>query len=133
MDPLVKQMLNSLKCPVCKGQVDLMDYGNQTRNKKFNYCCVNNWEHYRLFFVHWEPVLRIEYEMVVLYEGRHQYSIWQFENNSTSIFISEVDAENRVLENVDATQFVYNKKLFDFSQTNREKLINRAKTILVFQ
>lgn len=88
-----------------------------------------------MFFVHWEPVLRVEYETVILYEGRWQYRISQFEANTTEIYVSRVDAENRVIEDPDRPPkvFKFQQKLFDFSKTNREKIANRVKTILVFQ
>jgi hypothetical protein len=136
LDPLVKAMLNSLRCPVCGGQVDLVDWKVKSPGRKYNFCCVANWEHYRIFFVHWEPVLRIEYETVVVYEGRHQYWITQYDdngNNNIEIIVSEVDAENRVVDTKKPSRFSYDKKLFDFSKTNRERIVNRVKTILVFQ
>jgi hypothetical protein len=132
LDPLVKAILNSLRCPVCNGQVDLVDWKVKQPEKKYNFCCVNNWEHYRLFFVHWEPVLRIEYETVIVYEGRHRYIVNQYENNSAEILISEVDAENRVIDTKSPKKFSYGQKIFDFSKTNREKIVNRVRTILVF-
>lgn len=135
MDPLVKQTLNALRCPICKGQVDLVDWKQKLPTRKYNFCCVNDWEHYRLFFVHWEPVLRIEYENVRIYEGRHLYDITQFENFSTEIFVFDVDPENRIIssDKKAPAPFTYNKKLFDFSKTNRDKIVNRVRTILVFQ
>ena len=137
MDPLVKIILNSLKCPICQSQIDLLDWKDKRQGKHYNFGCVNNWEHYRLFLVHWEPVLRVEYETVVVYEGRHKYEVSQSENNVTDIFIYNVDPEGRVIEQKDkpgpSSKFSYNKKLFDFSNTNREKVVNRVKTILVFQ
>ena len=138
MDPLVKQTLNALRCPICQSQVDLIDWKIPTSAIKYNFCCATDWEHYRLFFVHWEPVLRVEYETVVIYEGKHQYEIRQTSSNKTFIFVRDVDAENRVIPKsnqglVVAPDFTYDKHLFDFAKTNRDKIVNRAKTILVFQ
>lgn len=135
MDPLVKQTLNTFRCPICKGQVDLLDWKQKGSRYIYNFCCVNEWEHYRLFFVHWEPVLRVEYETVVIYEGRHKYEITQFGTNITEIQIFNVDPENRVIEDPQKkiSKFSYPKHLFDFAQTNRDKILNRVRTILVFQ
>ena len=135
MDPIVKQTLNALRCPICKGQVDLLDWKQKRVPLDYNYCCANDWEHYRLLFVHWEPVLIIKHETVVVYEGRHKYQITQFQNKGTEIFIFDVDLENRVIEDPQKKNpnFSYDKHLFDFSKSNRDKIVNRIKTILVFQ
>lgn len=119
---------------MCHGQIDLVDWTVKQPGRKYNFCCVNDWEHYRIFFIHWESVINfIEYETAVVYEGRHKYEITQ-QNNETHLLIYKVDAENRVIdENEPNANFVYDKHLFDFSKTNREKIVNRVKTILVFQ
>jgi hypothetical protein len=134
LDPLVKQILNGLRCPVCQGQVDLIDWKHS--GKRFNYCCANDYEHYQLWFVHWEPVIRIEHECVIIYEGHHKYIVWQFHGtvDMTHIYTYEIDAECNVLDQPNPTPAtVFNKLLFDFAKTNRENLVNRLKTILVFQ
>jgi hypothetical protein len=107
-----------------------MDWKIKYSIKKYNFCCVNNWEHYCLYLVHWEPIIRIEYEKIIVYEGRYKYEIIR-DDNCTKIFSSNVDIENNVLNN--AKLYSSDKKLFDFSNTNKEKLLNRIKTILVFQ
>lgn len=141
MDPLAKALLNSLKCPICQGQVDLLDWKDRSDGMKYNFCCSSNWEHYRLYFVHWELVPRIEYETVIVYEGRYQYRISQFApdkrfpSERTEIHTFEVDKENRIISSKDKKflpPISFEKKLFNFSQTNREKLMNRVKTIIVF-
>jgi hypothetical protein len=101
---------------------------------------VADWQHYRIWYEHWEGPHRLEKENVIVYEGRHCYEIEQRYNlklpvpfETTELRIYEVDAENRIIDTKKVGLFTYNKKLFDFSQTNREKIINRVKTILVFQ
>lgn len=134
MDPVAKAILNSLKCPICQSRVDLLDWKDRSDGRKYNFCCSSSWEHYRCFFIHWEPVYRIEYETVVVYNGKHQYRITQSEDNKTEILTNEVDAENRVVDKRGGPgKILFNLHLFDFSKTNREKLMNRLKTILVFQ
>ena len=135
MDPIAKQILNTLKCPLCKARIDLLDWKDVSDGRKYNFCCSSNWEHYRNFFVHWQPVIYIEYETVVIYEGHRKYHLTQYDDNRTEIFIYDVDAENRIIDDKDKKKpvFRYDKKLFDFSNTNQEKIINRVKTILVFQ
>lgn len=147
MDPLVKAVLNSLKCPLCGGQIDLLDWRSVKKtDPQYNYCCVADWQHYRLFIDSNKNPGFIEYETVIFYDGKYQYQIVQ-ENRAqslisfpvTAIWLREVDAENRVLEKKDSRKksllpdFSFDKKLFDFSTTNREKVINRVKMIVVFQ
>lgn len=132
MDPVAKAVLNSLKCPLCGGQVDLLDWRQAGTKLKYNFCCANNYEHYRLFFIHWDGTPRIEYETVVFYEGKYQYRINQFLAGTTEILLSRVDAENRVIDPQKYSMFEFEKHLFKFSQTNREKVVNRVKTIVVF-
>lgn len=129
---IAKAFLNTLKCPICKSRLDLYEAIDTSR--KYNFCCSSNWEHYRIFFIHWEAVLRVEYETIVVYEGRHQYHLTQYDDNRTELFIYDVDAENRILDSKDKKPFVsrYNKKLFDFTNTTKDKIVNRIKTILVF-
>lgn len=137
MNSLIKKTLNLLKCPVCKSQIDLLGWKDKSDGRKYNFCCASNWEHYRLLFVHWEVMPYIDYETVVVYNDHHMYHVTQYfdnGNNKTEIFIYEVDAENRIIDSKDkkTLKLSYDKKLFDFSQTNKEKIINRIKTILVF-
>jgi hypothetical protein len=134
MDPIIKAKLNSLKCPVCQGQVDVLDWRGPEGQPKFNYCCVSAWGHYRLLMNDYI----VQYETVVIYEGKHRYEIRQnlgdipTFSGQTTIYICDVDAENRAIS-PKKKMFSTNKYLFDFSQTNREKMVNRIKTILVFQ
>lgn len=145
MDPLVKAALNSLKCPLCGGQIDLLDWRLRKAGPMYNYCCVADWQHYRLFLNANDNPGFIEYETVIFYDGKYQYQVIQ-ENRPatvitplTSIFLREVDKENRVIdkkENYKKPQlpdYSFDKKLFDFSKTNREKIVNRVKMIVVFQ
>ena len=127
-----------MHCPLCKAQIDILDWKFKV-GRKYNFCCAFNWEHYRVNFNHWGSFPKVEYENVVVYDGHRKYDITQFYDlplgEKTEIFIYEVDAEFRVIDSKDkkVLKFAYDKKLFDFSQTNIEKVINRVKTILVFQ
>jgi len=123
MDPLQKTILNSLKCPVCGGQIDGIT----------KFYCASNEEHYQVFFNGDTFPYIISSEKVIVYNGKHQYEIIQT-INSTAIYIWKVDGENRrIIDKVNPPQpLVFGKKLFDFSKTNKEKLVNKMKTILVF-
>lgn len=134
MDPLVKALLNSLRCPLCKGQMDLKNVS--TRKKDFNFFCVNNFEHYAIFLNHWNLPPKIEEDAVIIYEKEKQFRVYQqyfSPDGYTQITVRETDLEGRLIENSPPSVFSYNKNLFDFAFSNQEKILNRIKTILVFQ
>lgn len=143
MDKVAKQILNSLKCPICGSQIDLFEWAKPVSKKGNNFGCVAEPSHYGLFFVHWELPYRIEKEDVMIYNGSHLYDIQQehyIANTSgrvkitrTRIYIRDIDEEFRIIDNGVFKTFAYNKLLFDFAHTTRDKVINRVKTILVFQ
>ena len=108
--------------------------------KSFNYSCVKDWEHYRINFYHLDlNDLKIEYETVVVYEGKRKYEVNQYYDLRTEFWVFEVDPEHRLVEEkaighiVSKPSFRFDKWLFDFSQTNYQKIVNKLKTILVFQ
>jgi hypothetical protein len=119
-----------------------MDWRLRKAGPTYNYCCVADWQHYRLFLNSNDRPGFIEYETVLFYEGRYQYQVSQSNQVNifpiTSIYLREVDAENRVIDKEEnykkpaVPDFSFDKKLFDFSQTNREKILNRVKMIVVF-
>lgn len=141
MDFVAKKILNALKCPVCQSQIDILNWvvPKIGSKKGHNFGCVSDHFHYSIFFMHWELPIRIEKETVIIYEGKYQYEIAQdyflsgISFPHTHIYIRVVDAEKRILDNHPIKEIGFNKILFDFSKTNREKLVNRVKTILVFQ
>ena len=139
MDKALKFILNSLKCPVCRGQIDLITTSLAFANKTklpFNYGCAANNEHYLIWLpTENNPNYILHYDKVVIYEGRYQYEIVQdypiFPN--TQIIIRKTDLEHRVSEKDTWKIFEYSKILFDWKNTNRDKVVNRIKTILTFQ
>jgi hypothetical protein len=141
LDPIAKAVLNSIKCPQCKSPVDLLDWKDRSEGRKYNYCCAANWEHYRIHFIYWETYHPfVEYDHVVVYNGSHKYCItqsyyeptWPYSNSDrTEIQIYDVDPENRTISQ--SPNLSFDKKLFDFTQTSQDKILNRIKTILTFQ
>jgi hypothetical protein len=142
MDPALKALLNSLRCPICKSLID---------GGKVAAYCVANRDHYDIRIVSdsgsplWIAVPpKIVIESVRVYDKKHKYDIFQsysctinnsfITNDSTIVTIWDIDAEGRVLYNLEKNPSLsYSKKLFDFQKTNREKIFNRIKTLLVFQ
>lgn len=132
MNLIAKKILNNIRCPICSGQLDLPGWQVEQKNKDYNFFCVNDFRHYGIFLIHWDLPISIEQEGVTIFEGSHRFDVVQ-KNGSTKITIRDVDLEERILDNIKPIVFEYDKEMFIFSQTNREKIINRIKTILVFQ
>lgn len=134
MDKAAKILLNNLKCPICGGQIDLYNFNQlNPRSTGFNFCCARDFQDYQMWYPHWEPGSQISYDMVILYDRNLKFRIDQtYYNGKTNIDIWEVDPEhNRRKE--ESKNFSYEKILFNYPTTNRQKIFNRIKTILTFQ
>lgn len=123
MDPLLKAILNYLKCPVCGGQIEGVS----------RFYCAASRDHYNVRFGSDTAPYIIASEKVILSDGTRQYEIIQ-NANSTTIYVWKVNGDNiRIVDKVNPpAPIVFDKKLFDFSQINKERLINKMKTIVVF-
>ena len=124
-------MLNSLKCPICKAPIDICS----KRTMIYNYGCAINADHYSIYLVNWEPIVRIETETVNIYDKNHKYSIsklYNFGDISTVISVYETDLENRVIFSFKEKRLVLDNSLFDFNNFDKDKALNRIKTIFVF-
>lgn len=131
MDKATKIILNFLKCPLCGSQIDMfIDKG-----KRYNYACSSVSEHYKIWFHCTGYPAGVLVESVTIYDGSHQYEIIQnlFTDIKTDIIIKSVDPEFRIVDKNKPKLFTYKKVLFDFQNTNKDKVMNRIKTILVFQ
>ena len=129
MNPVVKKLLNNLKCPVCKSQIDITSQYN-------NYGCAIGIDHYRLKLEVDDPVVRIISETVKVYHGQHKYIIIkQYQNGDiqTKISVSKIDLEGRDIFSFKDKELIINKDYFDFTNFKLDKVINRIKTIFVFQ
>ena len=132
MNPDAKKLLNSLRCPICKGQLDLLSHTVVRGVPQYNFFCVNDYRHYGIFLNHWDIPIAIEEEGIIIFEGSYRFDVLQKKDN-TKIIIREIDPEERVLDSVKPKIFEYDKELFIFSKTTKDKIVNRIKTILVFQ
>ena len=132
MDPVAKKLLNSLSCPICKSPIDMAAY----HVRGYNYGCATDIDHYAIHLILWEPIIKIDRERVNIYDNKRKYSIIRAYFNSriiTELEIYETDLENRVIFNFKEKKLVMDKDLFDFSNFNKDKAINRIRTIFVFQ
>ena len=46
MNPDAKKLLNFLRCPLCKGQLDLLSHTIARGVPQYNFFCVNDYRHY---------------------------------------------------------------------------------------
>lgn len=119
--------LRYLRCPVCRGQVEGI----------VSLHCVYDKNHYVASSTPEEEPFRINSEDVEFIDKSKLFFISQrywtghVPVTQTSIVVQSVDAENRVIGEIG--KLFFNKILFDFQKTNKEKMLNRMRTILVFQ
>lgn len=108
--------------------MDIINWKQRLGEPQFNFCCVQDWLHYRIYYVYWEPHFIIQYESVMIFEGKYLYTINQYINNETEISVLPTEKEFS-----EKKTFKFNQKLFDFQSIDKDKLINKVKTILIFQ
>lgn len=136
LDPVAKAFLNSLRCPICGNQIDMYEPPKQTGASHYNYACATDSDHYvnEIDFKSISGFIR--YEIVRIYDGSHLYEIDQYAGGMTVLRVADIDPEHRLLPNKEGKLYQiacqFDKKLFDFQNTNREKILNRVKTLLVF-
>ena len=125
MDPVLKAFLNSIKCPVCGGQIE-----GVTR-----FHCAFSKNHYNLNINTDVTPFEITYENVKINDGHKQYMVAQ-EPNKTEIYVFQLNGDYEVIQPDKSKPYpiagTFDKKLFNLTQTTREKLLNRIKTIIVF-
>jgi hypothetical protein len=114
-----------MKCPVCGGQIDGVS----------SFHCAFSKRHYNVVIDTDSSPFRIIREYVRVNDGKKQYYIIQTQSQ-TEIYIFQLNGDYEVVlpnKMEPAPKSIkFDKKLFEFSQTNREKLVNKVKTIIVF-
>lgn len=139
MNAIVKKFLNAIKCPVCKGQIDIFDGRRASPGRRFNFACATNYEHYAIYLnTDNAPFFEIEEEYASVKDNKYKYEIVQYHSlllkaHQTNILIFDINGDGNVIEGNAIKDFSYNKALFDLQKTSTKKLLNRIKTILVFQ
>jgi hypothetical protein len=111
----------------------LLDWRDRSDGRFYNFCCSSRWEHYRLFFAHWEQGLTIECETIIVYQNGKKFEVNQMDDQTTDIYVFEVDGENRVIEGNQPKPVKFSHWLFDFANTTRDKMAHRLETLLVFR
>lgn len=114
-----------MKCPVCGGQIEGVD----------RFHCAFSKNHYSLYINSEVIPFTITYESVRMNDGKKQYYIIQ-EENKTEIYVFQLNGDYQIIPSDKSKPapkpIRFDKKVFNFLQTNREKLLTRIKTILVF-
>lgn len=114
-----------MKCPVCGGQIEGVS--------KFH--CAFSKQHYNIVINDDVIPFTIVREHVRVNDGHKQYYIIQ-SANETEIYVHQLNGDYEIIP-PDKTKpapksLKFDKKIFNFLQTNREKLVNRVRTIIVF-
>lgn len=127
MDRRTKLLLNSLHCPICFSQIDY-----NSGDRVFNYACVNNSQHYQIDIPIDLPPPLILKEQISIDHENIKYVVSQSLIN-TIVLILPIDLEGRIIEGFTQPPIQLPYYLFDFQRTDRDKIINRIRTILTLQ
>lgn len=124
MDPLLKHLINSIKCPLCGGQIE-------GQSKRF-YCVLND-SHYTFHIPGEDPPWLITQENMVLSDDKREYEILQ-ELDGTDIYVWKIDADGHRLadKNSLANPFHFDKPIFNFAHLTKDQILNKCRTILLF-
>jgi hypothetical protein len=137
MDPWLKALLNSLRCPICKAQIDTKPSSLDIFYRQFNYSCAYDYTHYAININTGIAVPTLESEHVNVFDSKHKYSILKtypvIGKSKIEIRIYDVDAEGRINFTFKEKKFTTDLDLFDFKKFDSVKAVNRIKTVLVFQ
>ena len=128
MDPLLKKILNSLSCPICKAPVDTLSYKAYIG---YSYGCAMNPDHYLIRLDNCVLII----ETVHIYDDKHKYTIsnhYTGDKLKTIINVHETDAEGRVIFSFKEKKLALDKAYFDFRRFNVDNAVNRIKTIFTF-
>ena len=109
-------------------------YLEQAKWRSGSFGCAHNKDHYDLHVA--TDVAKITMEAVHIYEEFCQYEIAkQCRNNitQTQIVVRETDAEQRVLIAPYTKMLTLGFDAFDFRNFDQKKVIERIKTLFVFQ
>jgi hypothetical protein len=128
MDKQLKTLLNNLKCPVCKAQIDI---AGRSISSQYNYSCSGHPQEYVLF-IDSQLSLPIRYDRVIIYDEHNKYIVVQvYGAQYTVLDVWKVDAEGNLTDYNNKTVKL-NYILFDYQKMDREKIVRRLKTVMVF-
>jgi len=127
----LKTYFNTLRCPLCNGQLDSI-----SKLETVKLYCVSNFEEYICILNTTIYPPTFWWEEVSIYHGNNKYWIGQEYKNldmKCSIQIRSIDKEGRVIEGSKIKSMVFKFKLFDFQSLDKNRILSKLKTILVFQ
>lgn len=135
MTPELKKLLNSLRCPVCKSLIDMIDWRAGYRG--YNYGCATNLDHYLVSVMNNDVgTPSLQEESVNIYSEKVKYQLSKKYDNAnvkTAIGIFDIDLEKRVQFSFKKNVVLFDKDVFDFANFKPDKAIQRIKTLLTFK
>jgi hypothetical protein len=138
MNRQLKDFLNSLRCPLCQGQIDGFDWAPVGAYAS-NFGCATANNHYKLQITNVQESFQLNRETVEVCGVEFKYIINQtyFLKNKpvqfTNISVRDIDPEQRLIDKLKRKEISFDKIMFDFGKTNKEKLLSRIKTVIVFR
>ena len=130
----LNQFLDTLRCPVCQGQIDQLS--SKLKLRGFNYACGNNNDHYMLL-VTLDSI--IDRDVLRIHGDLHRYEIFKSytyingqEECITFLSIFKTDAEGRVIDAVRSEILTFESDIIPFKGQSVEQILNRIKTVLLF-
>ncbi len=143
---LARKILNSMRCPLCGGQIDLRSYKARKVTGGFNYGCATFPEHYQIKLDTWtdfnDAVLKEE--AVNIEDGKRLYRAiffhpeskgtpgYQFLND-TGLTTWDIDPEGRCIEGTQSQTVWFKGDAIGFRQPGKDRILKRIKTLLTFQ
>lgn len=130
-----KKLLNSLSCPICKAQIDIISGRCSSLYKGYDYGCVINFDHYVLYISgvgNYSP--KIEKEAVAIYNDKHKYQLVKtyLDNQvKTEITVFNIDPEGRVQFSFRNNSAKFDFDIFDFANFNMETALTKIETVLL--
>lgn len=125
MDKAIKQLLNSLKCPICSSQIDIL------QNYYTTFVCISNSDHYTIT-LHKNLAL-IETETLNFFDPHDYNRIYQiykfYKDNGQLNFCTII--KYQMGEKNKGIKLAYDP--INFKYFSIEKAINRIKNIFIYQ
>lgn len=131
----IKQYLNSVRCPMCNCGLD----GSPWQKTGSWIYCVYDPNHYRQFVDVDEvlDLLSIRFEGIIIKTTIKKYSITKSYHNGaikfTTIAVNIIDGNGDIIEGSDKKESVVEGDVINLTPFNKEKVIERIKTVLLFQ
>lgn len=129
-----KIILNNLRCPLCKSQIDMISV--TSINYLCNFGCAYDSDHFMVKIENFDGFSKITYQIVNIYDHKNKYKIIKQNFGSiieTIIKVYTTDAEGREQFSFKEKRIELKFDAFNFENFNKEKALGRIKNLFLFQ